>query len=93
LFIKHDHTYITIVLVYMDDIIIIGNNSTQIRELKGKLKENFDIKGLDFLKYFFKSLDSIFTWRSFSLTKEVYIRIIKRDEKKLGRKPIWTPYW
>jgi Reverse transcriptase (RNA-dependent DNA polymerase) len=61
LFIKHDLTYITIVLVYMDDIIIIGNNSTQIRELKGKLKENFDIKGLDFLKYFFKSLDSIFT--------------------------------
>jgi Reverse transcriptase (RNA-dependent DNA polymerase) len=58
LFVKHYHTYITIALVYVDDIIIIGNNSIQIREVKGKC---------------------IFTWMSLPLTKEAYVRLVKRD--------------
>jgi Reverse transcriptase (RNA-dependent DNA polymerase) len=39
-------------LVFIDDIIIIGNNLDEIRKVKAKLREMFDIKDLGLLKYF-----------------------------------------
>jgi Reverse transcriptase (RNA-dependent DNA polymerase) len=53
LFIKrNDISIIIIVLVYIDDLIITGNDQREIREIKSRLKENFDIKDLGLLKYF-----------------------------------------
>jgi Reverse transcriptase (RNA-dependent DNA polymerase) len=42
------------VLVYVDDIIIIENNYKKISEVKKSLKEIFEIKDLDRLKYFLR---------------------------------------
>ena len=39
-------------LVYVDDLIITGNNLEAIRKIKSQLKEKFDIKDLGYLKYF-----------------------------------------
>ena len=52
LFFKHHMGLITILLVYVDDIIITGNNFIEIKQLEGHLASNFQIKHLGPLKYF-----------------------------------------
>jgi Reverse transcriptase (RNA-dependent DNA polymerase) len=39
-------------LIYVDDIIITDNNLEEIKRVKEKLKQKFNIKDLDLLKYF-----------------------------------------
>ena len=43
---------ITIVLVYMDDIIMTGDDTKEIRRLKVHLAKEFEIKDLGVLRYF-----------------------------------------
>ena len=53
LFIKHfDHGKITALLVYVDDIIITGDNMEEIEVLKKCLAKEFEVKDLSKLKYF-----------------------------------------
>jgi Reverse transcriptase (RNA-dependent DNA polymerase) len=52
LFCKINNYTTIIILIYVDDIIITGNNLEEIKNVKRKLKENFDIKDLGLLKYF-----------------------------------------
>lgn len=47
----HDKTSI-LVLVYVDDIIITGNNDDAIAEIKQFFAQSFSIKDLDNLRYF-----------------------------------------
>ena len=46
----NDHT--TLVAVYVDDMIIIGNNEEEIAQLKVQLGKEFEVKDLDLLQYF-----------------------------------------
>jgi Reverse transcriptase (RNA-dependent DNA polymerase) len=56
LFSKISNGIIIIVLVYVDDVIIISNNMEEIKKkVKVQLRENFDIKDLGLLKYFFRN--------------------------------------
>ena len=43
---------VTILIAYVDDIIIIGNNIKKIRELKTNLANKFEIKDLGNIRYF-----------------------------------------
>nr|GEY55464.1 ribonuclease H-like domain-containing protein [Tanacetum cinerariifolium] len=52
LFTKSENGNFTALLVYVDDIIITGNNSTKIENFKKFLKTRFEIKDLGKLKYF-----------------------------------------
>jgi Reverse transcriptase (RNA-dependent DNA polymerase) len=52
LFSKHEGNDTTVVLVYVDDIIVTGNNGKKICEVKDSLKKKFKIKDLGRLKYF-----------------------------------------
>ena len=53
LFIKHSTTgKVTILLVYVDDIIVTGDDSTERERLKKGLVQEFEIKELGKLKYF-----------------------------------------
>jgi Reverse transcriptase (RNA-dependent DNA polymerase) len=52
LFIKHNEHGITVVLVYVDDIIITRNSQSKIDYIKNCLKQKFDNKDLGKLKYF-----------------------------------------
>jgi len=40
------------VLVYVDDLIIMGSNETSVAKLKANLQRQFSIKDLGKLKYF-----------------------------------------
>lgn len=53
MFFKHScEGKIAILIVYVDDIILIGDDSLEIERLKGLLAWDFEIKDLGTLKYF-----------------------------------------
>ena len=52
LFTKVRGTYFTAILLYVDDMIITGNNEAKISDLKNFLNTCFKIKDLGLLKYF-----------------------------------------
>ena len=56
-----DHTFVTkvskagkvaILIVYVDDIVLFGDNLVEIIQLKKRMKDEFEIKDLRNLKYF-----------------------------------------
>jgi hypothetical protein len=52
LFIKHSFQWqVTVLIVYVDDIIVIGNEDEEIPKLKKSLAHKFGIKDLGYLKY------------------------------------------
>lgn len=40
------------IIVYVDDIVVIGNDEVKVAQLKSILKRKFEIKDLGSLKYF-----------------------------------------
>ena len=50
---KMDSQSFLAILVYVDDVLITGENPTQINDLKNKIHEAFTIKDLGPIKYFF----------------------------------------
>ena len=55
MFIKHNSFgKLTTLMVYMDDIIVIGNDEGEIQRQKTYLSNEFEIKDLRSLKYFLK---------------------------------------
>ena len=51
-FYKHSRRKITVLAVYVDDIIITGDDEMEIKCLKGNLSREFEVKDLGQLKYF-----------------------------------------
>jgi hypothetical protein len=43
---------VTAIIFYVDDIILSGNNDEEIQKLRKYLADEFEIKGLESLKYF-----------------------------------------
>lgn len=52
LFVTHNETSITIILVYVDDLLICGNSASDINNLKKFLAESFHMKDLGPISYF-----------------------------------------
>ncbi|KAL1205729.1 Retrovirus-related Pol polyprotein from transposon RE2 [Cardamine amara subsp. amara] len=93
-----DHTLFTsqsaqgivVVLVYVDDLIISGNDQAGIQETKLFLKSVFDIKDLGELKYFLgieicRSPEGLF------LSQRKYSLDLLKETGKIGSKPAKTP--
>ncbi|KAJ7982285.1 Retrovirus-related Pol polyprotein from transposon TNT 1-94 [Quillaja saponaria] len=51
MFIKHCNGKITILIVYIDDIVVIGDNPEEVSRLKNHLAREFEIKDLGTLRY------------------------------------------
>ena len=51
-FYRHKGSYITILAVYVDDIVITGDDVEEIRGLKERLGKAFEVKDLGQLRYF-----------------------------------------
>ena len=51
-FYKHRKTFITIMAVYVDDIVITGDDVEEIKRLKENLGKTFEVKDLGPLRYF-----------------------------------------
>lgn len=52
LFTKHHNNNITLILIYVDDLLTYGNNGHNIQHLKDMLSTSFHMKDLGILRYF-----------------------------------------
>jgi Reverse transcriptase (RNA-dependent DNA polymerase) len=85
------HNGITIiVLVYVDDIIITGNDVTEIKRVKARLREKFDIKDLGLLKYFL-GIEIAHSPKGIFISQRKYTLDLLKETGKLGCKPTSTP--
>ena len=91
LFIKQSpEKKITALIVYVDDIIVIGDDVEEMQNLKGKLAKEFEIKDLENLRYFL----GIEVRRSKSeryVPQSQYILDLLNETEMLECKPASTP--
>jgi hypothetical protein len=53
LYVKKTNRGIIVIIIYVDDLIVIGDSGGYIFYLKKLLKQNFEMKNLGELRYFF----------------------------------------
>ncbi|KAL9269974.1 Retrovirus-related Pol polyprotein from transposon RE1-like protein [Drosera capensis] len=79
-----------ILLVYVDDIIITGDDTAEIVKVKAHLSKQFHIKDLDTLKYFL-GIEVAKKGKSFLLNQRKYCLDLLKESEFLGCKPVDTP--
>ncbi|GJW19214.1 putative RNA-directed DNA polymerase [Tanacetum coccineum] len=90
LFTKTDHNSFIALLVYVDDIIITGNDVGKIEKFKAYLNSKFKIKDLGKLKYFL-GIEVIDTDKGLCLSQRKYCLDLLSDFGLLACKPSATP--
>ncbi|XP_057494217.1 uncharacterized mitochondrial protein AtMg00810-like [Actinidia eriantha] len=79
-----------IISVYVDDIIITGDDATGIVQIKHGLRRSFDIKDLGPLRYFL-GFEVARTSQGISFFQRTYSLDLLQDTCMLGCRPISTP--
>ncbi|GKC51197.1 ribonuclease H-like domain-containing protein [Tanacetum coccineum] len=90
LYTKSDKGVFLALLVYVDDIIITGNNVSEIEKFKVFLKSKFMIKDLGKLKYFL-GIKVIDADKGICLNQRKYVLDLLSDYGMLACKPAKTP--
>ncbi|XP_019058891.1 PREDICTED: uncharacterized protein LOC109116981 [Tarenaya hassleriana] len=90
LFIKKTSSGIIVLLIYVDDIIITGNDTVGIADTKRFLHNTFEIKDLGELKYFL-GIEVLRSPTGIFLSQRKYILDLLQETGKLGAKPAKTP--
>ena len=90
LFLHFHNSDITAVLVYVDDIILAGNNLDTIAYITKLLDQAFSIKDLGTLK-FFLGLEVAQTSHGIHLSQRKYVLDILSDSGMLASRPVSTP--
>ncbi|WMV48782.1 hypothetical protein MTR67_042167 [Solanum verrucosum] len=91
LFIRHSKTgKVTELLVYVDDIIVTGDDSEEIQNMKKCLLKEFDIKELGKLKYFL-GIEVAHSKQGIFISQQKYVLDLLKETGKLGCKPVATP--
>ena len=90
LFIKAVDNYFTALIIYVDDIVLIGNSVAEIEKIKHVLDNNFKIKDLGILKYFL-GLKVAHSEKGIFLYQRKYCLDLLQDSGLLGCKPCSTP--
>jgi hypothetical protein len=90
LFTSQSSDGIIVILIYVDDLIITGNDKRGIDSTKTYLKSVFDIKDLGELKYFL-GIEVCRTLEGLFLSQRKYTLDLLNETGKLGSKPAKTP--
>ena len=91
MFYKHSkHCKIAILILYVDDIVLIGSNKEELERLKRRLAVEFEIKDLGALNYFLgmefaRSKEGIF------VNQHKYVLDLLGETGQLSYKPTETP--
>ncbi|RVW53023.1 Retrovirus-related Pol polyprotein from transposon RE1 [Vitis vinifera] len=91
LFIKHSATGgVTALLLYVDDIIVTGNDEREKHEVKQRLATEFEIKELGKLKYFL-GIEVAYSTQGIFISQQKYVIDLLIETGKIGCKPVSTP--
>jgi hypothetical protein len=90
LFYRHSEQKITILAVYVDDIIITGDDDVEIAKLKGCLSQAFEVKDLGKLKYFL-GIEVARSSKGIALSQRKYTLDLLDDMGMLGCRVASTP--
>ncbi|KAI3730786.1 hypothetical protein L1987_61963 [Smallanthus sonchifolius] len=90
LFVKSSKSVFLILLVYVDDIVVTGNNSAEILSVKKFLKSKFLMKDLGELKYFL-GIEVIKTDNGVCLSQRKYCLELLAEYDMTGCKPVNSP--
>ncbi|KAL5823155.1 hypothetical protein ACOSQ4_021055 [Xanthoceras sorbifolium] len=91
LFVRHSPLGgVTALLVYVDDIIVTGDDMEGIDRLKKCLVKEFEIKELRRLKYFL-GIEVAHSRQGIFISQQKYVIDLLKDTGKLGCKPVDTP--
>ena len=90
LFLKHRQGKLTALIVYVDDMIIIGDDSEEITRLQEQLASEFEMKNLGGLKYFL-GIEVARSKRGIFLSQRKYILDLLTKVGLLNCKPTETP--
>jgi hypothetical protein len=77
-------------LVYVDDIVIIGDNEKEIEHLKGKLAQEFEVKDLGKLLYFL-GIEVSRSKKGIYLSQRKYVLDLLKETGLVGCRPAPTP--
>jgi Reverse transcriptase (RNA-dependent DNA polymerase) len=82
--------HITILIVYVDVMIITGDDEDEIARLKVRLGKEFEVKDLGHLRYFFGI--EVARWpKGIVLSQRKYVLDLLKEICMLGCKPVSTP--
>lgn len=90
LFLRHTSNSFTVLLVYVDDVLITGSCEKTIREVKAQLHEAFTIKELGYVRYFL-GIEIARGPEGTYINQRKYILDILSDTGLLGSKLALTP--
>lgn len=90
LFTRHTGPNILVVLVYVDDLLVTGNDLTSIRHLQEFLSSKFQLKDLGKLKYFL-GIEVARSTKGIFINQRKYILDILTDAGQSGCRPASTP--
>jgi hypothetical protein len=89
-FYRHSGRHITILSVYVDDIIITGDDSFEMSQLKQKLSKEFEVKDLGQLRYFL-GIEIARSPKGIVLSQRKYVLDLLSDVGMLGCRVASTP--
>ena len=91
LFIKHSATGgVTALLVYVDDIMVTGNDEREKHELKQILVIESEIKELGKLKYFL-GIEVVYSTQGIFISQQKYVTDLLVETGNIECKPVFTP--
>nr|AAO20078.1 putative polyprotein [Oryza sativa Japonica Group] len=89
-FYHHSGDHITILAVYVDDMIITGNDCLEITRLKRNLSKEFEVKDLGQLRYFL-GIEIARSPRGIVISQRKYVLDLLSETGMLGCCPVSTP--
>jgi Reverse transcriptase (RNA-dependent DNA polymerase) len=90
LFYRKRQEKIAVLIIYVDDMIITGDDQDEIDRLEKKLFEEFEMKDLGGLKYFL-GIEVARTKEGISLSQRKYVLDLLVETGMLDCKPVDTP--
>ena len=90
LFLKRQNDRITCLIIYVDDIIITGDDKEEICTLKEQLSREFEMKDLGRLKYFLR-IEVLKSKGGIFISQRKYIYDLLAETSMVDRKPTETP--
>ncbi|KAM1117266.1 hypothetical protein ACFX19_007783 [Malus domestica] len=90
LFVRSNLVGKLVVLIYVDDLIVTGDNMSEINALKQYLNNKFAIKDLGTLKYFL-GIEMAHSHKGFFLNQRKYLMDLLHEAKMTDCKPACTP--